>query len=301
VRSRGGRLVWRVEDLDPPRTVPGAAEEQLAELAWLGLDWDEGPRADGSGESGPHGPYRQSQRGDVYRQALAKLHAAGRIFPCRLSRKDLPGLASAPHGHEGLPPYPPRLRPKRVEPGWFERLLAAPRPDAAIRFRVEDPPVRFVDRVQGEIVEDVQQVVGDFVLRRRDAQWAYQHAVVVDDLAMEITEIVRGSDLLASTGRQVQLTLALGGQPPDYAHVPLLLNHDGEKLSKRDGGATLSELRAAAVPPRQVVGWLAHSLGLLDRVRPIHPGELIEHFSWGRIPRQDAVLAGDPVAAVTQG
>jgi glutamyl-tRNA synthetase len=320
VRRRAGALVWRIEDLDPPRAVPGAAEGQLADLAWLGLDWDEGPRPDGGGEAGPHGPYRQSLRGAVYRDALARLDAAGRIFPCRRSRKDLQGLASAPHGAEGAAPYPRSWRPRRLEPGWLERLLApgpAPGPapaarpagsafptvtgEAAIRFLVDDAPVRFRDLVQGEIEERVAETVGDFVLRRRDGLWAYQLAVVADDLAMGIDEVVRGADLLASTGRQTQLLEALGGARPAYAHVPLVRNAAGEKLSKRDGGATLAELRAAGVAPERVVGWFAFTLGLLERPRPARPRELLPRFAWERLRREDWVLSGDPVTAVGGG
>ena len=307
VRSRRGTLIWRIEDLDPPRTVPGAAEGQLADLAWLGLDWDEGPRPDGGGEAGPHGPYRQSLRGELYRRALVRLAAAGRLFPCGRSRKDLEGLASAPHGTGGVPPYPTSLRPERLEPGWFERLEASAKPDAAagpdaaIRFRVDDEPVRFADRVRGEVEERVAETVGDFVLRRRDGLWAYQLAVVVDDLAMGVDEVVRGADLLASTGRQIQLARALGGARPAYAHLPLVLNARGDKLSKRDGGATLAELRAVGVAPERVTGWLAWTLGLIERPRPAAPRELVPLFAWERLRRDDWVLSGDPVAAVGGG
>jgi glutamyl-tRNA synthetase len=306
-RSGGGAFVWRVEDLDPPRTVPAAAEEQIADLAWLGLDWDEGPLpagAPGEGaagaalERGPHTPYRQSLREAVYRDALARLEAAGRLFPCRRSRRDLQGLASAPHGAGGVPPYPAGWRPRRLEAGWLERLLAAERPDAAVRFRVDAAPVRFRDLLQGEIEERVAETVGDFVLRRRDGLWAYQLAVVADDLAMGITEVVRGADLLASTGRQIQLVEALGGARPAYAHVPLVLNAAGEKLSKRDGGATLAELRAAGVAPERVVGWLAFTLGLAERPEAVQPHELVPRFAWRRLRREPWVLAGDPVAEI---
>src|SRR3954468_20832220 len=232
-RSRGGELVWRLEDLDPPRVVPGMAAAQMADLAWLGLDWDEGPDV-----GGPFAPYAQSQRSAVYEEALRRLAAAGRLFPCRLSRKDLQVMASAPHGAEEAP-YPASLRPREIAPGWFEEI-----PDAAIRFRVDERPVAFVDRVQGPITERVDLAVGDFVLRRRDGLWAYQLAVVVDDLAMEIDEVVRGADLLASAARQIQLIQALGGAPPAYAHVPLLLDPAGGKLSKRDDSLTLGSLRA---------------------------------------------------------
>src|SRR4029077_16225131 len=136
-----------------------------------------------------------------------------------------------------------------------ERLREAARPDAAIRFRVHGRPVSFVDRVQGPITERVGLAVGDFLLKRRDGLWAYQLAVVVDDLAMEIGDVVRGADLLASTARQLQLIAALGGTPPTYAHVPLMVNARGEKLSKRDQGLTLRSLREAGVAPEAVAGY----------------------------------------------
>jgi len=283
-RSRGGAFVWRLEDLDLPRVVPGMAAAQLADLAWLGLDWDEGPDA-----GGPFAPYAQSARSAFYDQALRRLAAAGRLFPCRLSRKDLQALASAPHGAEEAP-YPRSLRPRELQPGWLE----TEKPDAAIRFLVHDRPVAFVDRVQGPIVERVDLAVGDFVLRRRDGLWAYQLAVVVDDLAMEIDDVVRGSDLLASTARQIQLIEALGGAPPAYAHVPLMVNARGEKLSKRDQGLTLRSLREAGVKPEAVVGYLAHSLGLLDRPEPCRPADLLSVFAWEKIGRADWVLPEEP-------
>jgi glutamyl-tRNA synthetase len=283
-RSRGGTFVWRLEDLDLPRVVPGMAAAQLADLAWLGLDWDEGPDV-----GGPFAPYAQSARSAFYDEALRRLAAAGRLFPCRLSRKDLQALASAPHGAEEAP-YPRSLRPRELQPGWFDDGKS----DAAIRFLVHDRPVAFVDRVQGLLTERVDLTVGDFVLRRRDGLWAYQLAVVVDDLAMEIDDVVRGSDLLASTARQIQLIEALGGVPPAYAHVPLMVNARGEKLSKRDQGLTLRSLRETGVKPEAVVGYLAHSLGLLDRPEPCRPADLLSLFAWEKIGRADWVLPEEP-------
>lgn len=281
VRSRGGTFVWRVEDLDGPRVVPGLAEAQMEDLAWLGLDWDEGPDV-----GGPHAPYLQSERSDLYEAALRRLAAAGRLFPCRLSRKDLQAVASAPHGGEEAP-YPPSLRPRELAPDWFERLCGMERPDAAIRFLVDDQPVTFIDRVFGPITERVDLAVGDFVLKRRDGLYAYQLAVVVDDLAMGIDDVVRGSDLLASTARQIQLIEALGGVPPAYAHVPLMLTSRGEKLSKRDQGLTLRSLREEGARPEAIAGTLAYSLGLLDRPEPCRPADLIPVFAWEKIGRSD--------------
>ncbi|MFY9820070.1 MAG: tRNA glutamyl-Q(34) synthetase GluQRS [Thermoanaerobaculia bacterium] len=284
VRSRGGTFVWRVEDLDGPRVVPGLAAAQMEDLAWLGLDWDEGPDV-----GGPHAPYVQSERSELYEAALQKLAAAGRLFPCRLSRKDLQAVASAPHGGEETP-YPASLRPASLERDWFEQLCGMARPDAAIRFRVDEEKVSFTDRVFGPMTERVDLAVGDFVLKRRDGLYAYQLAVVVDDLAMEIDDVVRGSDLLASTARQIQLIRALGGSPPAYAHMPLMVNAQGEKLSKRDQGLTLRSLREEGASPEAVTGYLAHSLGLLDRPEPCRPADLIPIFAWEKIGRADWVL-----------
>ncbi|HEV7786893.1 MAG TPA: tRNA glutamyl-Q(34) synthetase GluQRS [Thermoanaerobaculia bacterium] len=281
VRSRGGTFVWRVEDLDRPRVVPGLAAAQMEDLAWLGLDWDEGPDV-----GGPHAPYVQSERSDLYEAALRRLAAAGRLFPCRLSRRDLQAVASAPHGAEETP-YPASLRPVNLEPDWFERLCGMARPDAAIRFRVGEELVSFTDRVFGLITERVDQAVGDFVLKRRDGLYAYQLAVVVDDLAMGIDDVVRGADLLASTARQIQLIAALGGAPPAYTHVPLIVKSQGEKLSKRDQSLTLRSLREEGAKPEAVTGSLARSLGLLDRPEPCRPADLISQFSWERIGRAD--------------
>jgi glutamyl-tRNA synthetase len=287
VRSRGGSFVWRLEDIDRPRVVPGMAEAQIADLSWLGIDWDEGPDV-----GGPHAPYVQSQRSAFYEEALRRLAAAGRLFPCRVSRKDLQAMASAPHGGEEAP-YPASLRPGVLNPDWFPRLCADARPDAAIRFLVDDRPVTFDDRVYGPITEWVDLAVGDFVLKRRDGLYAYQLAVVVDDLAMGIDDVVRGADLLASTARQIQLLEALGGTPPAYAHVPLVVNARQEKLSKRDQGLTLRSLREAGLGSEAVTGYLAHSLGLLERPEPCRPGDLIPLFSWDRIARADWVLPDD--------
>lgn len=296
VRAAGGTFLWRLEDLDPPRIVAGTAEGGMEDLAWLGLDWDEGPDVGGS-----YAPYQQSQRSERYAQALRRLVAAGRLFPCERSRKEVAeaAVSSAPHGgddaREGVLPYPKSLRPQRLVPGWFDALTdsSAREPGAALRFLVEDPPVTFQDRLFGEITERLDETVGDFVLRRRDGLWAYQLAVVVDDLEMGVTEVVRGADLLDSTARQIQLFEALGGRAPEWGHVPLVRNAKGEKLSKRDEALTLRSIRAAGVPPEILVGWMGASLGLLDRAEPCRAEELIPRFSWDRLSREDTTLPPD--------
>lgn len=287
VRSRGGAFVWRLEDLDTPRAVPGMAEAQRADLAWLGLDWDEGPDVEG-----PYAPYAQSQRTAFYEEALDRLAAAGRLFPCRRSRKDLQALASAPHGAQAGAPYPAAFRPRSLDPGWYGTLRTE-RPEAALRFRVDERPVAWTDRVYGPRVERVDETVGDFVLKRRDGLYAYQLAVVVDDLAMAVDDVVRGADLLESTARQIQLLAALGGAPPAYAHVPLVVSPAGGKLSKRDRGLALGALRAAGIGPQALTGWLAWSLGLLERPEPCRPAELVPRFAWERIRREEVRLPED--------
>jgi glutamyl-tRNA synthetase len=281
VRSRGGTFVWRLEDLDAPRVVPGMAALQMEDLTWLGLEWDEGPDI-----GGPCGPYEQSHRYALYEEALERLAAAGRLFPCRRSRKDLQAMASAPHGPEGGSPYPAAYRPQHLDPGWLESLRRMESPGAALRFLVHDLPVVWHDRVFGEQVERVDQTVGDFVLKRRDGLYAYQLAVVVDDLAMGIDEVVRGADLLDSTARQIQLLEALGGARPAYAHVPIVINPHREKLSKRDQALTLRSLREAGTHPEAVVGRLAASLGIIDRPDPCRPGDLLRDFAWEKIGKE---------------
>ena len=264
-----------------PRVVPGMAALQMEDLAWLGLDWDEGPDI-----GGPDAPYEQSHRFLLYEEALERLAAAGRLFPCRRSRKDLQALASAPHGPEGGTPYPASYRPQSLDPGWYESLCRPEKPDAALRFLVDDRPVVWRDRVFGEQVERVDRTVGDFVLKRRDGLYAYQLAVVVDDLAMGIDEVVRGADLLDSTARQIQLIEALGGTPPAWAHVPVVVNAHGEKLSKRDRATTLRSLREEGTHPEAVVGQLAASLGIIDRPDPCRPGDLLRDFAWEKVGQE---------------
>ncbi len=287
VRAQGGVFVMRVEDLDGPRTVSGMAEAILEDLTWLGLDWDEGPA-----QGGPHGPYTQSARFVLYEEALKDLHHLGRLFPCRHSRKDLLRLATAPHGSNGLPPYPAALRPHGLSPNWYDAYRYQTT-DAALRFLVDDEPVTFDDIIYGTVTESVTETVGDFVLKRRDGVYAYQLAVVVDDLLMGINEVVRGDDLLASTARQIQLIEALGGVRPAYAHVPLVVNAKGDKLSKRNEGLTIHALREAGVSPEALVGYLGYSLGLHPTMTPCTPSDLVASFVWDRVSQDPWRLPDD--------
>jgi glutamyl-tRNA synthetase len=276
----------RIEDLDRQRVVPGADERILADLAWLGLDWDEGPDV-----SGPYAPYLQSRRQGLYRAAFVTLRERGLVYPCFCSRKDVAAAASAPQapGEETL--YPGTCRD--LSANEVARRQAGGR-EPAWRFRVDPAEVpELDDRVRGRHRAD-PAAVGDFVVLRADGVPAYQLAVVVDDAAMAITEVLRGSDLIASTWRQALLYRALGETPPAFGHVPLLLGEDGVRLSKRHRGATLGELREAGFAPERVVGRLAHTLGLTGAPGPVRASELVAGFDLARLRLAPPEIAVDP-------
>lgn len=281
-RAAGGEFALRVEDLDGPRTRPEAVFGNLEELRWLGLDWDEGPDV-----GGPHAPYLQSRRGELYQAALDRLSAGGHLFECYLSRKDLAEVASAPHGSSltggpsessgGAGPgstgssYGPAERALNASVA-ADKAVAGKTP--SLRFAVPDVDLAFEDALFGP--QSVPAgAIGDFVVRRADGQWAYQLAVVVDDAAMGITEVVRGADLLEATAAQVLLYRALDLRPPTFAHLPLLLDESGQRLAKRMGSLTLRELARAGVRAERVVGWLAHSLGLTSDLSEVAAAELL--------------------------
>lgn len=217
-RAAGGTWLVRIEDLDPPREVPGASEAILATLDRLGLHADEPP-------------CRQSERTGLYAAALDRLRAIHAVYACHCSRRDVELAAQA----RGLAPgvYPGTCRGLDLAAAGF-----------AWRLRVDDAPVAFVDRMCGPFAQQLEREVGDFVLRRADGLWAYQLAVVVDDAAQGITAVVRGADLLDNTPRQIALQRALGLPTPAYLHVPLVLAADGSKLSKQSGAQALDEADA---------------------------------------------------------
>jgi glutamyl-tRNA synthetase len=274
-RRSGGRFVLRIEDLDRPRTRPGATQRIIDDLRWLGLEWDEGPDV-----GGMYGPYEQSRREAIYDAALARLRDAGAIYPCFCSRADLARIASVPAGAEDEPPYPGicrSLSPREVA----ARLAAGRRP--AWRFRVPSSIIRFSDGGSGPQEQNVATVVGDFIVRRSDGIIAYQLAVVVDDALMRITQVVRGADLLGSTARQIALFRALGWPPPAYHHVPVMTGSDGAKLSKREAAAGLEPLRAAGATAASVVGMLASSAGLWPGGSPIAARDLLAFITSGQV------------------
>lgn len=252
----GGALVLRVEDLDATRTREGMTRAMLEDLAWLGVRFDEGP------EEGPHRPYAQSQRSALYRAALEALDAQGLVYPCACSRREIEEAASAPHGQEPVYPGTCRARDRRAV---IEQARERGR-SVAWRFRVEPGVVALCDEIAGDFAQDVAASVGDFVVFRADGVAAYQLAVVVDDIAMEITSVVRGDDLLASTPRQLLLYRAFGATAPRWAHVPLVVNDRGQRLAKRDGALSIAELREAGVSPQRLREALLDTL----RAGPTH-------------------------------
>jgi glutamyl-tRNA synthetase len=279
-RSRGGRVLLRVEDIDSPRVKPGAAEQALEDLRWLGLDWDEGPVV-------------QTERLPLYEQALHVLQERELVYPCTCSRGDVENAASAPHAqHEGSV-YPGTCAGRRAA----DAAELGDRP-FSWRFRIGSGIREFVDGFRGPTEVDLRQVGGDFVVWKSAGTPAYQLAVVVDDAAGGVTEVVRGDDLVPSTPRQLLLYEALGWRPPRFAHVPLVVGPDGRRLAKRHGDTRLSALRAAGVRPEALLGLLAWSCGWLDRPDPVTAGELLPLFRLEAIPRAPLVLTPEMLAGI---
>jgi glutamyl-tRNA synthetase len=262
-RQADGEYTMRVEDIDLPRVRAGMAERQLDELAWLGLDWD-----------GP--PIFQSRRTDLYEDALRRL--CGHVYECFCSRAEI-AAASAPQGDEG-PRYPGTCANLTRRQREQRRRTRAP----SVRLRVPPGLLAFHDEILGEQTFDTEQLVGDFVLRRGDGIFAYQLAVVVDDGALGITQVLRGADLLPSTARQIVLHRMLGHRAPRWAHAPLLLGESGERLSKRDRSLSLSALRDRGADPRRIVADLAHLSGMTAPDR-CEPRQLLGAFSLSKVPR----------------
>ena len=265
-KKEGGRWILRIEDLDPGRSRLEHAKMIEDDLQWLGLEWDEG----GLDDRGPNGPYRQSLRGEIYEQALKKLVDTGLTYPCYCTRADIMAT-QAPHESDGRVVYAGTCRPPFTPPEG-----ASPR---ATRLIVPDRTIAFTDRLYGP-----QHVThcGDFVVRRADGAWAYQLAVVVDDALMGVTEVVRGSDLLLSSAQQIYLYELLGRHAPEFAHVPLLCNDAGQRLSKRDKSLSMEELRKEYTP-QQIIGQLAYVAGILPEPFPISAQGLLPLFSWSAI------------------
>ena len=282
VRSAGGVLVLRMEDLDPDRCRPEYAAQLAEDLLWLGLDWDEG-----YGKGGPDGPYLQSERTERYAAAFGRLEEMGLVYPCYCTRAERLA-ASAPHRSDGQAVYGGRCRDLTVE----ERsALEAAGRRPAWRLKVPDEVWAVEDGHMGRYGENLLRDCGDFIIRRSDGVYAYQLAVVADDGAMGINQVVRGMDLLSSTPRQCYLYHLLGLEPPEFRHVPLLLAEDGRRLSKRDKDLDMGVLRTRWTP-EDLTGRLALLAGLQSTPAPVTPAALMERFSWEQVPRTDIVVPG---------
>ena len=277
-RQKGGRVILRIEDLDIARCPRRYGEQMCRDIQWLGLDWDEGPVI-----GGPSGPYEQSRRTALYQAALRRLEAQGLVYPCFCTRAEL-HAASAPHREDGQVVYPGTCRGLTAEQA-AERARRTGRAPA-LRLWVPEEEITFPDGHMGEYREWLPADCGDFLLRRSDGIFAYQLAVVVDDAAMGVTEVVRGADLLASTPRQLLLYRLLGLEAPAFYHFPLLLGSDGQRLSKRNADAGLDTLGERYTAP-EILGKLAYLAGFNPSAEPRSGESLLEDFAWERVPRAD--------------
>lgn len=280
-RKSGLRWILRIEDLDPQRSKREHALWIEDDLEWLGLDRDEGGLAD----KGEHGPYSQSLRHGIYAEMLGRLDATGLTYPCICTRSDIMAT-QAPHQSDGRVIYGGRCRPA-VMP--HDAAMEWPERPHATRLWTGDAVMTFDDAVFGRQRVVLADECGDFVLRRADGAWAYQLAVVVDDALMGVTEVVRGCDLLLSTGQQLYMYGLLGLEAPRYAHVPLVCNAEGRRLSKRDGSLSMEALRRRH-KPEEIVGLLAHMANLIDAPVSCRPEELTELFDWSKLGRENVMV-----------
>jgi glutamyl-tRNA synthetase len=274
-RQQGWEIVLRIEDLDGPRVKPGAAEEAIDVLQWLGLDWDEGP-------------YYQRQDLSRYRAALERLLIQDDIYPCRCTRREIEAAAlSAPHGDEHELRYPGTCRPEAPIPVSPEQL-----DDHGVAWRMRAPDVvtSFDDHFAGRHEYDVQATSGDFLVATKEGLPSYQLAVVVDDARQGIDQIVRGDDLLGSTHRQLLLQSRLGlGPPPRYYHLPLVVGEDGRRLAKRHGDSRISHYRKQGVSCERILGLLAEWCGAGTR-RELSATEFLQDFRLDLMPATAVVF-----------
>ena len=275
VRSRDGKLVLRIEDLDTQRTSPEFAQQLMDDLRWLGLDWDEG---------GLEPAYMQSRRTAFYEEAFHVLEEKGLIYPCYCTRSERMA-ASAPHRDDGAVVYSGKcFHLTAAERAELERQGRRP----AWRVRCPDLAVTVEDGNCGTYTENLARDCGDFIVCRSDGVFAYQLAVVVDDALMGVNHVVRGRDLLCSAPRQAWLHQVLGYEPPEFFHTPLLLAPDGRRLAKRDHDLDMGALRER-YSPEELTGLLACYAGLLERPEKVTAQELVSQFSWAKVPKNDVV------------
>ncbi len=283
VKKQGGSWILRIEDLDPQRSKYEYARQIEDDLAWLGLAWDEG----GLDDSGPSAPYSQSRRHDRYEEALCRLLDTGYCYPCRCRRADIMAT-QAPHQSDGRIIYGGTCRPVGLPVPW--NTLADRSTDAAVRLYVPSDIIAFDDLIYGHQEVALDSHCGDFILRRADGAWAYQLAVVVDDAEMGVTEVMRGNDLLLSSAQQIYLYRLLGYEPPRFAHLPLIVNDAGRRLSKRDISLSMAQLRQRYSPP-ELIGIVARTAGLIPEATPVTPQELIPLFDITRLHATESITA----------
>ncbi len=288
IKSQGGEMVLRVEDLDPDRSRCEYTALLLDDMKWLGLDWDEGPAC-----GGPYDPYCQRGRSELYDRALQRLREGGHLYHCYCTRAELHTVTVAPHTGEREFVYSGICRTLSKEAQEIRSRTRRP----ALRLAVPEQTIRFRDGLQGEMAQSLRTACGDFVVRRADGVHAYQLAVVVDDGLMNISHVIRGADLLASTPRQLLLYELLQLEPPAFFHVPLLYGNDGHRLSKRHGSFSLVSMRKRGLTPEEIIGYLAWKAGQIERWEPVRPQELLRQFRIAAIPSgpivvDDAVLLG---------
>ena len=266
------RIHLRVEDLDTPRVKPGVIDQTIDTLEWLGLDWDSGPEIQSADLSPYHG-------------AMESLASRGLVFPCALSRTEIEQAASAPNEGTHESRFDPDLRPSEM-PGSFDD------PETNWRLLVEPGLVPFRDRFMGAQGVDVAGSVGDFLVWTKRCCPSYQLAVVIDDDASGVTDIVRGNDLIDSTGRQILLMRALGiGAIPEYTHLPLVRGVDGRRLAKRHGDTRIEHYRALGVPPERIIGLIGFWCGLINDRSAMSIDEFRSGFSLDTLPGTDLVFS----------
>ncbi|MCI2106428.1 MAG: tRNA glutamyl-Q(34) synthetase GluQRS [Intestinimonas sp.] len=289
-RSVGGRVLLRMEDLDPERCRESYAHQLADDLRWLGLDWDEG-----YGIGGPAGPYRQSQRSAQYETVLGTLAERGLLYPCWCTRAERMA-AGAPHPDEKRRGH---ACPCRSFSEAKRREMTAVRPPLW-RCAVPDQIVSFTDGHYGLQSANLACDIGDPILRRSDGVFAYQLAVTADDGAMGVTRVVRGRDLLPSTPLQIWLLRQIGRPVPAYFHVPLLTMPDGRRLSKRERDLDMSALQSSYGTPQQLLGLLGWLADLLPKPEPVTLAELLNLFSWSRVPKTDVIMDKEWVDKITK-
>ncbi len=286
-RHAGGRIILRIEDLDRSRVRDDARQTALIDLRWLGLDWDEGPDI-----GGPAAPYVQSERIASFDRLLDQLKASESVYPCTCTRAEIERMASAPHAEDEGPTYPGTCSYRSAD----DANTLKDRP-FAWRFRVPAGGVGWKDLFAGDVELDPARLGGDFIVARNGAGPAYQLAVVADDHAMGVNQVVRGDDLVPSTPRQILIYRRLGWHEPQFGHVPLAVTPDGRRLAKRDGSLKLSVLREAGVDPKELVGWLVHSCGWLPATRPLTPRDAIALYDPIVLPRTPWIVRPEAIAS----